>query len=210
MSWRGPIRILIADGQPIYRLGIRTLFQQQPEFSVAGEACNGDEVLALVAGLRPDVLVLDAVLPQLNGLEVLKRLAATKSATRTVIVAAAMHEADIQTAMLHDAWGVVLKNTAMHVLPQCIKHIMKGQRWTAFSSDLKETQLTPREMDIAKRIAKGASNKDVASQLDLGEQTIKNYLRRIFRKLTVTNRLELAMQFAASDRRDQEPPAREQ
>ncbi len=116
-----------------------------------------------------------------------------------------MSEPEIQHALLHGAWGVVLKHTATDVLPECIRQVMKGEHWIGVESVNAliggirapagggSLSLTPREVDIVRRVARGASNKDIASDLTMGEQTVKNHLRRIFRKLNVANRVELAL-----------------
>ena len=116
-----------------------------------------------------------------------------------------MAEPDIQYALLYGAWGVVLKHTATDVLPQCIRQVMKGEHWIGVESVNAliggirapagggSLSLTPREVDIVRRVARGAGNKDIAWELKMGEQTVKNHLRRIFRKLNVANRVELAL-----------------
>lgn len=199
------IRITIADDHPIFRLGVKTLLAQQPGFAVVGEAGDSTAAIEMVVNLRPDILLLDHTMPRLNGIDVVRRLNASKSGTRAIILTAAMPEPEIQVALMHGAWGVVLKHTASDVLPKCIKQVMEGEHWIGVESvnaligGLRaptgggSSSLTPREMDIVRRVAKGASNKDIAWDLKMGEQTVKNHLRRIFRKLNVANRVELAL-----------------
>jgi two-component system nitrate/nitrite response regulator NarL len=205
MRPKSSITILIADDQPIFRLGVRSLLTQQAGFMVLGEASDTEGALALAIELVPDVLLVDHVPPRLHGLEVVRRLRTAKSPTRAVMLTAAMREADIQQALLHGAWGVVLKHTAGEVLPQCLRQVMLGEHWVGVESvnaligSLRtpatggSSALTPREVDIVRRVAKGASNKDIAWELKMGEQTVKNHLRRVFRKLHVANRVELAL-----------------
>jgi two-component system nitrate/nitrite response regulator NarL len=205
MRNKSSITIAIADDQPIFRLGIKALLTQPTGFMLLGEASDTEAAVALVANLAPDILLVDHVPPRLNGLEVVRRLRAAKSPTRAVMLTAAMREADIQQALLHGAWGVVLKHTAGDVLPQCLRQVMLGEHWIGVESvnallgTLRtpstggSTSLTPREVDIVRRVAKGASNKDIAWELKMGEQTVKNHLRRVFRKLHVANRVELAL-----------------
>jgi two-component system nitrate/nitrite response regulator NarL len=199
------IRITIADDHPIFRLGVRTLLSQHAGFAVIGEAGDGDSAVQMVSNLRPDVLLLDHNPPRLNGLDVVRRVQATRTGTRPIVLTAAMQESDIQHALLHGAWGVVLKHMASDLLPQCIRQVMEGEQWigvesvNALISGIRapagggSLSLTPREVDIVRRVAKGAGNKDIAWELQMGEQTVKNHLRRIFRKLNVANRVELAL-----------------
>jgi two-component system, NarL family, nitrate/nitrite response regulator NarL len=201
----GSIRITIADDHPIFRLGVRTLLLQQDGFAVVGEAGDSESAVDVVTSLRPDILLIDHNLPRLNGLDVVRRIHAARTGTRAIILTAAMSEPEIQHALLHGAWGVVLKHTATDVLPECIRQVMKGEHWIGVESVNAliggirapsgggSLSLTPREVDIVRRVARGASNKDIASDLTMGEQTVKNHLRRIFRKLNVANRVELAL-----------------
>jgi two-component system nitrate/nitrite response regulator NarL len=199
------IRITIADDHPIFRLGVRTLLAGQPGFAVIGEAGEADAAVHMVANLRPDILLLDHNPPRLNGLDVIRRVQSARTGTRAIVLTAAMAESDIQHALLHGAWGVVLKHMASELLPQCIRQVMEGEQWigvesvNALISGIRapagggSLSLTPREVDIVRRVAKGAGNKDIAWELQMGEQTVKNHLRRIFRKLNVANRVELAL-----------------
>jgi len=201
----GSIRIIIGDDHPIFRLGVRTLLSHQEGFAVIGEAGDTDAAIDLVTSLRPDVLLIDHSLPRLNGLEVVRRIHAARTGTRSIVLTGAMSEPDIQHALLHGGWGVVLKHTATDVLPLCIRQVMKGEHWIGVESVNAliggirapsgggSLSLTPREVDIVRRVARGASNKDIAWELTMGEQTVKNHLRRIFRKLNVANRVELAL-----------------
>src|SRR4029453_10023312 len=128
-----------------------------------------------------------------------------KAPTRTLVLTAMMRDPDIQHALMNGAWGVVLKHEAGDVLPQCIKRVMLGEQWVGIESvealvgTLRmpstggSSSPPPRELNIVRRVAKGASNKDIAWELEMGEQTVKNHLRRIFRKLHVANRVELAL-----------------
>jgi DNA-binding NarL/FixJ family response regulator len=201
------IRIVVVDDHPIFRLGVKALLADKEGFEVVGEASDGEQALELVSTLQPDILLLDYRLPRLSGLDVLRRLAAARSAIRVILLAATIDESEIRTALLHNAWGVILKHTASKVLAGCIRQVMRGERWVGLESvnpligGLRSqgyaegrATLTPREFDVAERIAQGASNKEIAAQLALSEQTVKNYLRRIFEKFKVGNRVELALQ----------------
>jgi DNA-binding NarL/FixJ family response regulator len=206
MSEQKPIRIVVADGHPLFTLGVKALLARDPDFEIVGDADDGEETLALVERLRPDVLMLDLALGRLSGLEVLRRMAGMHLATRILIVTAAIERADLRIALLRGAQGVLLKHLASDLLIKCLKQVVKGEYWIGRDSvgDLIDAMRNPspreeaqllsqRERDIVSAVIKGASNKDIAWQLGLGEQTVKNHLRRIFAKLGVNNRVELAV-----------------
>ena len=203
---QSPIRIVVADGHPLFTLGVRALLAREPGFEVVGDADDGEDALAVVQKLRPDVLLLDLALGGINGLEVLRRMVAMDLSTRTVIVTAAIERADLRTALMRGAQGVLLKHLASDLLVKCVRQVMNGEYWIGRDcvGDLIDAMRNPtmreessvlsqRERDIVSAVIKGASNKDIAWQLGLGEQTVKNHLRRIFAKLRVANRVELAV-----------------
>ncbi len=206
MAQPTPIRVVVADGHPLFTLGVRSLFAQEPGLDVVGDAGDGEETLAVVERLRPDILLLDLQLPRLNGLEVLRRLNAMRLPTKTVVVTASIERPEMRLALLRGARGVLLKHMASDLLVRCVRQVMQGEYWIARDNvgDLIDAMRNPsqneassglsqRERDIVSAVIKGASNKDIAWQLGLGEQTVKNHLRRIFAKLRVTNRVELAV-----------------
>jgi len=206
MSQQSPIRIVVADGHPLFTLGVRALLAREPGFEVVGDADDGEGALAVLQKHRPDVLLLDLALSGINGLEVLRRMVAMDLPTRTVIVTAAIDRADMRTALMRGAQGVLLKHLASDLLVKCVRQIMNGEYWIGRdcvgdlidamrnpSAREESSVLSQRERDIVSAVIKGASNKDIAWQLGLGEQTVKNHLRRIFAKLGVANRVELAV-----------------
>jgi two-component system, NarL family, nitrate/nitrite response regulator NarL len=203
---QSPIRIVVADGHPLFTLGVRALLAREPGFEVVGDADDGEDALAVLQKHRPDVLLLDLALAGINGLEVLRRMVAMDLPTRTVIVTAAIDRTDLRTALMRGAQGVLLKHLASDLLVKCVRQIMNGEYWIGRDcvGDLIDAMRNPsardessvlshRERDIVSAVIKGASNKDIAWQLGLGEQTVKNHLRRIFAKLRVANRVELAV-----------------
>jgi two-component system nitrate/nitrite response regulator NarL len=198
------ISIGIVDSEPIFAIGVLTLLARHPGLSTVGTAERNEEALDLVARTRPDVLLVDHHPPWLNAVELVGRLKQAGYPTRVIIVAVKMPEAQIQAALLQGAWGVVSKASAGDVLPTCIEQVMKGRQWIglesvdAFVAGLRAPKngcqtLTQREVQIVKRVGTGASNKEIASTLKIGEQTVKNGLRRIFRKLGIASRVELAL-----------------
>src|SRR3954464_23122 len=213
MTGEGAIRVLIADDHPVFGIGWRTRTGGEPHMELVGEAENGDQAIELARTLRPDILLLELHLPGTNGLEVLKRLGSLNVETRTVLLTASIERGQIRTALVRGAWGVLFKHTATDLLTKCIRQVSRGEYWVGrdtvgelvdalrnpVRTGAPSGTLTPREYEIVALIVTGASNKDIAWRLGLNEQTVKNHLRKIFDKLQVANRVELAL--AAVERR---------
>jgi two-component system nitrate/nitrite response regulator NarL len=204
-----PIRIAIADDHTIFRDGLRKLLEAESDFTVVGEASDGEEAVALVQRTPPDILLLDMTMPRLSGLDVLRRLSAADRPVRTILLTAGVSKAETVTALQLGAAGVLMKDSATQLLYKCIRSVMAGQHWIGRDSvsDLVQTLrqlarageappkagVTPREREIIREVVEGATNKDIAARFKLSEQTVKNHLSNIFDKLGVSSRLELAL-----------------
>ena len=210
MSLQQEIRILIADDHSIFRDGVRKLLEAEGGFNVIGEATTGIEALDLVNELRPDVLLLDISMPRLTGLEVLRRLPKQSSPMHTILLTASVEKSEIIEALLLGAHGVVPKQSASRMLFKSIRTVMAGEFWVSrdMVSDLVETLrgpsnaglagsktmgLTRRELEVIAAVVEGQVNKDIAQTFHISEYTVKHHLTRIFDKLGVSNRVELAM-----------------
>lgn len=209
-----PIRILIADDHPIFRDGLRRLLESEPNLCVVGEAADGAEAVALVAELKPDVLLLDLAMPRVPGMDALRELAAAAHPVRTILLTASVERPQILEALQLGARGVVLKESATQVLFKSIAAVMDGSYWVGRESvpDLKELVLdsatpehgqryglTRREMQMVAAIVEGSSNREIAQKFGVREDTVKHHLTSIFSKLGVSTRLELAL-FAIEQR----------
>ena len=207
----GPLRIVIADDHPIFRDGLRRLLAVEPDFEVVGEAADGREAVERVQALRPDVLLLDLAMPGAGGLEALRELARGTAQVRTVMLTASIDREDALEAVRLGARGIVLKAAATPLLYKCIRAVVAGEYWIghervqdlvaslrAFTDSQSggrrpAATLTRREVQVAMAVLEGASNREIAQKLGLGEQTVKNHLSNIFDKLGVSSRLELAL-----------------
>lgn len=211
-SARRGVSVLIADKHRIFREGLRCLLEATTGFVVVGEAGDGVDLVALVQSLKPDVLLLDLDLPQLSGLDILRELKAGPIPIRPIVLTAAIGKEQLIQALQWGARGVVLKESSPQLLFKSIRSVMAGQYWVGRDavSDLvhaldsladpsangerKEAfGLTPRELQVLAAIVAGYTNKDVAQEFSVSEDTVKHHLTNIFNKLGVSNRLELAL-----------------
>ena len=206
---RQRIRILIADDHPIYRDGLRHLIDHEPGFELAGEAADGAQAVDLVTKTKPDLMLLDLVMPKLTGLEVLRKIPRTNSAMKTIILTASIEQQQITEALRLGARGVVLKNVATDFLVKSIRCVAEGQYWVGRNnvsdlvqalqmantpSDGAETyHLTAREREVITAIVEGYTNKEIARRFSITERTVKHHLSNCFDKCGVSNRLELAL-----------------
>jgi DNA-binding NarL/FixJ family response regulator len=205
------IRILVADGHPIFRQGLIKLLETRPNLTVVGAANDGDEALALVKNVEADVLLLDMQMPRMQGMAALREMESLGLAIRTLIVTATIDRTDLIASLALGARGVVLKESASDVLFKSIQAVMSGEYWVGRKAvptldiALKEagalfpapTQkpfgLTPREREIVGVILTGCSNSHIAAKFSISEKTVKHHLTNIFDKLGVSSRLELAL-----------------
>lgn len=212
-----PIRILIADDHPIFRRGLRALLEAEPDFEIAGEAADGTEVLEMVPRLRPDVLLLDLAMPRLAGMETLRELAASSAPAppgqplRMVILTVAIEKKQIVESLQLGAHGIILKDAAAQLLIKALRSVITGQYWVGRESvgDLVgylrrisspapigregSPALTSREREILSAVVMGLTNREIAEKLSITEDTVKHHLSRIFDKVGVSHRVELAM-----------------
>jgi two-component system nitrate/nitrite response regulator NarL len=209
------VRVVLAGGHPIFRDGLRRLLETDPRLLVVSDAGELASTLALVHDSAPDILLLGLATSDQSALETLRELAASNVLVRTIVLTDCVDTPDVLRALQFGARGVVLKDSSPEVLFKCIHNVVAGDLWIGREpvSDavvsLRKLQsarrrsktfgLTPREIEIARAVVAGYTNKEIAQQTSISENTVKSHLLHIFTKLGASNRVELAL-FAAHHR----------
>lgn len=214
--------ILIVDDHAMFREALRTLLETDPSLRVVGEAGDGREAIRLAGELRPDLILLDLRMPGTSGLQALREIACITPSIRTLLLTAELGESDAVEALRLGAKGVVMKESLPEVLFESIRAVMAGQYWVGRDcvADLIRTVrerraqseletrdpslgLTARERQVVAAIVVGCTNADIAEKFAISSKTVKHHLTKVFDKLGVSNRLELAL-FAVRRRFDAE------
>jgi len=207
-------RVMIADGYALFRAALRKLIEMDPSMEVVGEAMDGRDALEQVEKVRPDVLLLDLSIPQLSDWSLLRRLGKSSANVRVILLSlsSSIEREQVVEALRLGAWGVLPKSAASQLLYKSIRTVMAGYYWvdhstvrelvnkfrTSSDSTFKAAQvakygLTERELDILSLVVDGCTNKGIAGQLKISEETVKHHITSILEKIGVSNRLELAL-----------------
>jgi two-component system, NarL family, nitrate/nitrite response regulator NarL len=212
-----PLRILLADDHPVVRIGVRNMLQADETLDVVGEAGDGDEAITMTLELLPDILLLDVSMPRLPGLEAMRAIMSGSPTVKIILLTSTITTQQIIEALQIGARGIVLKDALTDHLTTAIRSVSSGDYWIggrrvvnlvgalhdlmqqAAVPERKTFGLTPREMEVVGCIVEGCSNRDIAKQFTLSEETVKRHLSNIFDKTGVSTRLELAM-FAIAHR----------
>ena len=201
-----PARIVIADDHELVRQGMRAILQSEQQWVVCGEATTGRQALAMTLEMKPDLVVLDVALPEMNGIEVTRQI---RRAMPVAVLIVTMHEADqvLQEAMEAGANGLVLKAEAGRTLAEAVRSILSCGEFIServgrvagrapSDSDMpmvpqKPRLLTSREREVLQLLAEGQANKEVATALSISTKTAETHRARIMAKLDVHSMSEL-------------------
>jgi len=201
------IRVLIADDHAVVRQGLRTFLDLQADIDVVGEAADGEEAVAVAAEHAPDVILLDLVMPRLDGIGALRRLRETAPAARVIVLTSFGEDERLFTALRAGASGYLLKDVEPAELVRAIRAAHEGNSplsptiATRVVEEIAQgggapaqvDDLTPRERDVLILIAKGRSNKVIALELGVAEKTVKTHVSHILGKLDLTDRTQAAL-----------------
>ena len=198
-----PVRVLIVDDHSIVREGLRTLLSEEAEIEVVGEAANGAEAVKLVATRHPHVILMDLVMPEVDGIEAIRRIRARKYACEILVLTSFGDDQHVRDAIQAGATGYLLKDVLKADLLRAIHAAARGEptlhpeaqrvliRQTTAPSPFKD--LTERELDVLRLIAQGRSNREIALTLHLTEGTVKGYVSTVLDKLQVDDRTQAAL-----------------
>jgi two-component system nitrate/nitrite response regulator NarL len=205
------IRIVIADDHPVVRIGVKNMLQSDAGLEVLGEASDGDEAITATLELLPDILLLDLQMPRLPGLEAMRAIMSGSPTVKILLLTSTITTQQIIEALQIGARGIVLKDALVDHLTTAIRSVVGGDYWiggkrvvnlvgalhelmqAAAVPERKTYGLTPRELEVVGCIVEGCSNRDVAKQFAISEETVKRHLSNIFDKTGVSTRLELAL-----------------
>lgn len=200
-------RVVIADDHSIILSGIGAILEDS-EFEVAGAFRNGKAVLDAIGKLKPDMLVIDLAMPERSGIEILRWLRSRGDAMPVILLSADIPDQALAEALRLSVNGIVLKDGAQDMLLDCLRAVVAGRRWIdqqlidkALELAVDEhnrprnpfDSLTARERTVSDLVANGLRNREIARELGITEGTVKVYLHRIYEKLDVSSRTELAL-----------------
>jgi two-component system, NarL family, response regulator NreC len=200
------VTLLLADDHPIVRQGLRHLLECEPEFRIVAEAGDGIEALQKVELFKPDILVVDMMMPGVNGLEVLRQIKNISPATRTIVLSMQSADAYVVEALKNGAAGYVLKETGPGELVNAVREVIKGNQFLSaklserFLSSGKRIEnmpldayetLTPREREILQMTAEGLTSTEIGDKLMISPRTVEVHRSNLTIKLGIKNQADL-------------------
>jgi DNA-binding NarL/FixJ family response regulator len=203
------IRVLIVDDHAVVRQGLRTFLELQDEIEVVGEAADGIEAVELVQRTKPDVALLDLIMPRLGGLEAIRRIREVAPATRVLVLTSFADDDTVLPALRAGAAGYLLKDVQPPELVGAIRTVHAGEALLAPAvatmlveqlaaedgdgAAERDDHLTPREREVLALLARGRANKVIARDLGVSERTVKTHVSNILAKLNLTDRTQAAV-----------------
>ena len=192
----GKIRLLVVDDHFVVRIGLTSALNLEPDMEVVAEAKTGREAVDAYARVRPDVVVMDYQLPELNGAEATAAIRAAHPDARVIILSVYKGEEDVHRAVAAGASGYLPKSSEPNELLDAIRVVRRGRRYfpqsidAALASRAARTELSDREREVLAMLVRGRSNKEIGIALGISENTVKVHTTKVFEKLGVADRLE--------------------
>ena len=204
------IRVLVVDDQELFRRGLTMLLTVEDDIEVVGEANDGSAAATLAASTAPDVILMDVRMPKLTGIEACVAMKDAAPHARIIMLTASDEEADLYEAVKNGASGYLLKDSSIDEVAQAVRVVADGQSLISPSMAIKlldefkqmsradrtavpTPRLTERELEVLRLVAQGLNNREIAKQLFISENTVKNHVRNILEKLQLHSRMEAVM-----------------
>jgi DNA-binding NarL/FixJ family response regulator len=198
-----PIRVLIVDDHSVVRQGLKMFLGLDPELDIIGEAANGAEAVRLAGELRPDVVLMDLLMPVMDGITAIGHVRKEYPDVEVIALTSVLEDASVVSAVKAGAIGYLLKNTESDALCRAIKAAAQGQVQLSpeaaarLMREMRQPEnpdaLTERENEVLVLIARGRANKEIARDLQIGEKTVKTHVSNILSKLGVQSRTQAAL-----------------
>jgi two-component system, NarL family, response regulator len=196
MSQATTIRVLIADDHAIFRQGLATIINRDPEMQVIAQAENGEQAIALFEEHQPDVTLMDLRMPEVEGVAAINAIYASAKSARIIVLTTYDSDEDIYRGLQAGAKGYLLKETEPDELLNAIRTVHRGQQYippdvgAKLVQRLSNPELSERELEVLCSLAQGMSNAEIADVLSIGEGTVKSHVNRILNKLDVSDRTQ--------------------
>jgi two-component system, NarL family, response regulator len=191
-----PIRVLIADDHAIFRQGLATIINRDPEMQVIAQAENGEQAIALFEQHQPDITLMDLRMPEVEGVAAIGAICATTKSARIIVLTTYDSDEDIYRGLQAGAKGYLLKETEPDELLNAIRTVHRGQKYippdvgAKLVQRLSNPELSERELEVLRSLARGMSNAEIAAALIISEGTVKSHVNRILNKLDVSDRTQ--------------------
>ena len=205
-----PIRVIIVDDQELFRRGLTMLMDVEPGLDVVGEAGDGQTGIELASRVAPDVVLLDVRMPKISGIEACVAIKEAVPAAKILMLTVSDEESDLYEAVKSGANGYLLKDSSIEEVAQAVRVVADGQSLISPSMAVKlidefkqmskpereqgpALRLTERELEVLRLVARGMNNREIAKDLYISENTVKNHVRNILEKLQLHSRMEAVM-----------------